>query len=259
MWMMKKGNWAEGLTTYLADHLYEEQEGKGFEYRKGVLINYQSYVNDKNEFPLKDFHERVNRSSQAIGYGKALMVFHMLKNLLGPERFHDSLRDFGEEMRFKKAGWDTLQRFFERVSGRDLKWFFRQWVEEKGLAGLRLEEDVKVRPVEGKFEVQFTITQRPKAYRVDLPVSFYSTLGRVTHLFPIDKEKNNLKILLDDWPQRLVIDEDYDLARTLAQRRISSGHRPAYRRESVHHSPTAIRREGLPNRHRTFQKKGRPG
>ena len=213
----EKGNWAEGLTTYMADHLYEEQEGRGFEYRKGALINYQSYVKDKNEFPLKDFHERVNRSSQAIGYGKAFMVFHMLKSLLGPERFHDSLRYFVEEMRFKKASWNTLQRSFERVSGKDLKWFFHQWVEGKGLADLRLEEDVKVRPVEGKFEVQFTITQRPKAYRVDLPVSFYSTLGRVTHLFPIDEEKNDLKILLDDWPQRLVIDEDYDLARTLAQ------------------------------------------
>ncbi len=24
----EKGNWAEGLTTYLADHLYEEQKGR---------------------------------------------------------------------------------------------------------------------------------------------------------------------------------------------------------------------------------------
>jgi len=47
-----KGNWAEGLTTYLADQLYEERKGRGVEYRKGALIDYQSYVNDRNEFPL---------------------------------------------------------------------------------------------------------------------------------------------------------------------------------------------------------------
>ena len=213
----EKGNWAEGLTTYLADHLYEEQKGRGFEYRKEALIQYQSYVNEKNEFPLRDFHERVNRSSQAIGYGKAFMVFHMLENYLGQEHFHESLRYFVREMRFKRASWEDLQRAFEAISQRDLKWFFRQWVDEKGVADLRLEEDVKVKPRDGKFEVEFTITQKPKAYKIDLPVSFYSALGRVTHLFPIDKEKNHLKILLDDWPRKLVIDEDYDLARTLVR------------------------------------------
>ena len=29
-----KGNWLEGITTYLSDHLYEEQKGKGWEYQK---------------------------------------------------------------------------------------------------------------------------------------------------------------------------------------------------------------------------------
>ena len=82
-----RGNWAEGLTTYLADHYYEEQMGKGFEYRKGALIDYQSYVNPKNEIPLKDFRGRSSRPSQAIGYGKALMVFHMLRNLVGGNGF----------------------------------------------------------------------------------------------------------------------------------------------------------------------------
>jgi integrase len=76
-----KGNWAEGLTTFLADHLYEEEKGRGSEYRKEVLINYQSYVNDKKEFPLKDFRERTNHSSEAIGYGKALMVLSEYKAL----------------------------------------------------------------------------------------------------------------------------------------------------------------------------------
>jgi len=29
----EQGNWCEGLATYLADHWYEEQKGKGWEYR----------------------------------------------------------------------------------------------------------------------------------------------------------------------------------------------------------------------------------
>ena len=35
------GNWCEGLTAYLADHLVEEQRGKGAEYRRGTLQKYR--------------------------------------------------------------------------------------------------------------------------------------------------------------------------------------------------------------------------
>ncbi len=210
-----KGNWAEGLTTYLADHLYEEQKGKGFEYRKGTLIDYQSYVNRKNEVPLVHFRGRNNRSSQAIGYGKALMVFHMLKNLLGEKTFFDSLRLFIGEHRFQPAGWKDLQGAFERTSGRDLEWFFRQWVSEKGLAEFDLGE-VKVRPVEGKFEVEFDVRQKGKVFSFDLPVSFYSNLGPARYRFPLEKETTKVKVVLEHYPRRLVLDEDYDLARTLS-------------------------------------------
>jgi aminopeptidase N len=210
------GNWAEGLTTDLADHLYEEQKGKGFEYRKGALIDFQSYVTDKNEIPLKDFRERVSRASQAIGYGKAFLVFHMLRNLLGREPFFESLKYFSREMRFRKAGWEDLERAFGKISRRDLRWFFRQWVEEKGLADPYLEGGVKVTPVDGEFEVRFTVAQRGRVYTFDLPVSFSSSLGKVTHTFPVHKEKNDLKVLLPDWPHTLAIDENYDLARTLS-------------------------------------------
>ena len=48
-----KGNWAEGLTTYLADHFYADQSGEGVDYRKQILIDYQSYVNIDNVFPLR--------------------------------------------------------------------------------------------------------------------------------------------------------------------------------------------------------------
>src|SRR3990167_43033 len=48
----KGGNWTEGLTTYLADHLYEERKQEGWAYRKQILIDYASYVRDDG-FPLK--------------------------------------------------------------------------------------------------------------------------------------------------------------------------------------------------------------
>jgi len=210
----EKGNWSEGLTTYLADHLYEEQKGLGFQYRKDLLIDYQSYVNDKNEFPLKDFQARTDFASKAIGYGKAAMVFHMLKTLLGQRAFYDSLKYFMAEMRVKKASWEDLRRAFEKNSAKDLSWFFNQWIDGRGLPELRVE-DVKIKSREGKFEIHLVISQKKGVYEADLPVVFYSAAGKTRNLFHIDKEKNSLRVLLDDIPSRVVVDEDYDMARRL--------------------------------------------
>ncbi|HUL29728.1 MAG TPA: M1 family aminopeptidase, partial [Thermodesulfobacteriota bacterium] len=209
-----KGNWAEGLTTYLADHLYEEEKGRGFEYRKGLLIDYQSYVNDQNEFPLKDFRQRTDPASEAIGYGKALMVFQMLKRMGGEDRFYESLRSFTAENRFRKASWGDIQRAFEKYYQKDLAWFFNQWINGKGLAEIILE-GAEVKPSGPRFEVSFTVSQKGEIYALDFPVALYSYRGKFENSFHLDKKKVTFKMLIDDIPERLAVDEDYALARKL--------------------------------------------
>jgi len=81
----KKGNWSEGLTAYLSDHLYEDSKGNGRQYRKNILTDYANYVHPEKEVALKDFMSRTDFASKAVGYGKGAMVFHMLKKLVGDE------------------------------------------------------------------------------------------------------------------------------------------------------------------------------
>jgi aminopeptidase N len=210
-----KGNWAEGLTTFLADLLYQEKKGRGSEYRKQSLINYQSYVNEKNEFPLRDFTERTGYASEAIGYGKALMVFQMLKKMVGGKRFYESIRYFTEENRFRKASWEDIRRAFEKFYQKNLGWFFGQWIDGKGLPDLHLEE-VKVEPSGAKFEVAFTVVQKGEAVILDLPVAVYSYLGKATDVLHLQREKERFKMTVDDAPDRIAVDEDYDVARMLS-------------------------------------------
>src|SRR5690625_7493030 len=55
------GNWCEGLTAYMADHLIAEQRGEGADYRRDILQDYSDYVTPENEFPLSDF--QIGRAS----------------------------------------------------------------------------------------------------------------------------------------------------------------------------------------------------
>ncbi len=244
----ENGNWAEGLTTYLADHFYEEQKGKGWEYRKQMLIDYMSHVNEKNEFALKDFRGRIDFASKSIGYGKAAMVFHMLKNLVGDDAFNKSLNDivakkrfqrtswmdiketfafnyfffkslkeFNEKSKTQKISWGDLQKSFKDNSKDNLDWFFKQWIDEKGIPQINLT-DVKVKQNGSRFEVSFNIIQRFNNYIIDVPVSFYYLNGgKKRDSFRIDKERNSFNVLLDYEPAMIVLDEDYDIARKLSQ------------------------------------------
>ena len=73
------GNWCEGLTAYMADHLMQEQRGLGADYRRDTLKKYRDFVNESRDFPLTEFRSRHSAATEAVGYGKVLMGFHMLR------------------------------------------------------------------------------------------------------------------------------------------------------------------------------------
>ncbi|MCL4457729.1 MAG: ChaN family lipoprotein [Nitrospirae bacterium] len=212
----EKGNWAEGLTTYLADHLYEERKGKGWEYRKQSLIDYGSYVNEKNELPVRKFAGRIDFSSKAIGYGKTAMIFHMLKNITGEDIFYRSLRDIIKEKSFKKASWDDLRVIFERNYGKDMQWFFRQWVDIVGIPDIYVESS-RIKQGRNKYEFSFDIGQRGRVYAIDVPLTIYYSDGFKKKVWVrADKVKTGLTLSLASMPEKIIMDEDYDIARKLS-------------------------------------------
>ncbi|MEK6744057.1 MAG: ChaN family lipoprotein [Nitrospirota bacterium] len=210
-----RGNWCEGLTTYLADHRYEEQKGKGAEYRKQLLVNYAAYVNEKNETTLREFRSRTDLASRAIGYGKAAMVFHMLRTLTGDEQFFASLKQLIAEKQFRAASWDDIKTSFEKRSGKDLSAFFKQWLDGKGLPEVRVEHASVQRKI-GKFEITIDAVRTNSAVPLDLPVTVsFLRGGEKKDVVVLDADKKSISILADEEPVTVAIDGAYDLARKL--------------------------------------------
>jgi aminopeptidase N len=215
----KSGNWSEGLTTYLADHRYEELKDKGWDYRKQILISFGSYVTSEKDFPLQSFRGREDRESAAIGYGKSAMVFHMLRRMVGDEIFFSSLREFVEKYSFRTASWSDIRAVFESGYGKDLEWFFRQWVEESGLPELEIT-DLELKYKGTKAVVSFNVDQKGKNYKFFLTVAVQLREGEVRKVFTIEKEPRTLveiEIEAEDTPVSLIIDDNYDLFRKLSR------------------------------------------
>ncbi len=213
------GNWAEGLTTYLADQFYEEREGKGPDYRKNLLVQYGAYVNRENEFPLRDFIGRTDGATMAVGYGKAAMVFHLLRRRVGERNFFASLKTFIHREQFRQVSWKEIQSAFEKESGENLEGFFDQWVDRKGLPGFRLQNG-SVRWEGDRFEVAFDLLQEGPSYTLDLPVEI-ETAGeggknRRKEWIHVDRERQRIRLFSDDEPIGLILDPEYDVPRRLS-------------------------------------------
>ncbi|UCE79986.1 MAG: ChaN family lipoprotein [Nitrospiraceae bacterium] len=212
----ESGNWSEGLTTYLADHTYKEREGLGWKYRKELLTSFQNYVTEKNDFPLSDFSYRKNRASGSIGYGKTAMVFHMLKNLIGEEQFIQALKSFINRNQFRVASWDDLKNAFETESGKELDWFFTQWIERPGIPEVVLE-DISVSFRGSRKVISARVLQKGPVYRLEIPVTILLEDSEITNTYTIDDELLTLNIEIDNDPVALIVDYHYDLFRTLTE------------------------------------------
>jgi aminopeptidase N len=166
----EKGNWCEGLTSYLADHLYKEAEGQGADYRRGTLQAYRDFVRHANDFPLTAFRARHDPATQAVGYGKAMMTLHMLRLEIGDDAFLQGLRRLIAKKQFQRASWGDLRAAFEAVSGLDLSSYFAQWVGGTGAPALVLG-DVKVTPMPDGFRLAAAIRQSTPPYSLRVPIA----------------------------------------------------------------------------------------
>ena len=212
------GNWAEGLTSYLADHLIQEQQGLGADYRRSALQKYADYVASERDFPLTAFKGRRGEVSQAVGYGKTLMLFHMLRLRLGDEVFIRGLRRFYRENRFRRAGFKDIKAAFETVSDVGLDAMFSQWIERTGAPALTIDDINTERDGKGyRLRGVLRQVQPGDPYHLRLPVAvqlkdtksaFQTTVEMRSKQVPLD-------LRLPATPLRLQVDPEFDLFRRL--------------------------------------------
>jgi len=210
------GNWAEGLTTYLADHWYRRLNGAGDEYRKKILINYANHVSPEADIALAAFRAPRDKATRAVGYGKGAMLFHMLRKKLGDERFFAGLRRFVAANRFKKASWGDIKAAFNGEGEQNLEPFFDQWLTRTAVPSF-LIHNARAVFRDGRYVLSFDIIQHGEPYACDLPVCIETETSTVEKLLPVTGTLYHHEQSLPGRPEKIVIDEHYDTMRALAE------------------------------------------
>jgi uncharacterized iron-regulated protein len=210
----RNGNWAEGLTTYLADRLYEEKDGKGAEYRKAAIINIMQNARQKEDGAcLLGFQYNNGKASQAIGYSKSMMVFSMLQDMLGTD-FEKGLKLLYSRYKYKKAGWDEVQKCFEDASGRKLDKYFDGWLTENHIPEFTAEDSAYKAVMDG-YETSVKIKNRYENLSYPLEIVVKTEKGNIVSTQFIDDKEKEIRIMTKERPYELVVDPEYKTARML--------------------------------------------
>ncbi len=222
----KHGNWAEGLTNYLADYYYAEQQGQGKKFRKNILNQHLAYVNKDNDFPVRKFLTRRDKATSSIGYGKVAMIFHQLSRYYGRDKFLNILQQFVKNNRYQKASWHDLQREFESFGGEALYEDFNHWLTRTDLADIQIKKAAVLQISQGKLFLNFTLSQgneHTNPYHLHLPLVFHypdsnkvgSNKDKDTKILHFTKQTQDFHIELSEPPISAFIDPDYDIIRLL--------------------------------------------
>jgi len=216
------GNWCEGLTAYLADHLIQEQRGRGDEYRRDTLSKYRNYVKDGRDFPLTEFRSRHSAATEAVGYGKALMLFHMLRQRLGDDGFRQWARHFYREYRGRQASFSDIRKGMEGALKQDLGRLFSDHVERAGAAVLRVSATAVGERSGGGHELTGTLeqTQAGAPLALDVPLVVQTAGAPARTNVRLDAAQAVFTVVTETSPLALHVDPAFDVFRLLDPREI---------------------------------------
>ena len=238
----ERGNWVEGLTTYLANYYWHELMGdraQARDQRRLMVQGYNLHVPPERDYPVGQFTQKQDERDNAIGYQKAAMLFHLLRQEVGEETFWRALMSLLAQYRGRQAEWRDLERVFAEESRQDLRWFFAQWVEQDGAPVLSLPEAV-ARPVAGEqtktFQLEATIVQSNKPFRLSLQLLIHMEGDREqTLIVPLRSLRETISVTLPARPVAINLDPESMTFRRIARQALSPvlNHYVTDRRRSV--------------------------
>jgi hypothetical protein len=87
----------------------------------------------------------------ALTGSKGAAVLHMLRYVIGDDKFFQTLKTYAQQYAWKSASTEDFRKVAETVAGQDLGYFFIEWIESSGAP---------------EFKPEWTIFRTQKGFRV---------------------------------------------------------------------------------------------
>jgi aminopeptidase N len=160
---------------------------------------------------------------QSLVTDKGAMILHMLRWVVGDQKFDQTMRDFYAKFAGKSATVDDFRGLTEKIYGDKLTWFFSQWLDSTGAPEFKTKYTI-YRLGNGKgFRSVGQIAQDLDLFR--MPVELKIDTDGKTETKRIDVVGTDSGFTVDTFgrPRRIVIDPDSHLLKNSSDIKLRAG------------------------------------
>jgi hypothetical protein len=145
---------------------------------------------------------------QSLSTDKGGMIFHMLRYVMGDERFENTMRGFALKFAGKSASGDDFRKEAESHHGEALTWFFSQWLDSTGAPEFKTKYTVYRLGSNKGFRTVGEISQDLDLFR--MPVTLRIDTDGKTEEKRIEVVGTSSPFTLETFgrPRRIVVDPD---------------------------------------------------
>ncbi len=214
-------NWSElwlneGFATFMEAAYREKTYGRA-DYLRKIREDAAQYFVDEaiNKHRHALFNIIANPKDDSIfditTYQKGGAVIHTLRETVGTENFWKAINLYLNRHKFENVETVDLQKAMEEVSGKDLSWFFRQWVYSGGYPKLNVKQTYNPTTKHLNLTVMQTQTVdkiTPEAFVLPMDVEITTVNGTTTEKIEVKKRVEKFSFKVDGKPSKIVFDKD---------------------------------------------------
>lgn len=164
----------QGLSLFLAQNYLQSQQNKPFLLGDALVQEYLRAARQGWNTSLQPARSTLERmpydSFSVLAQGKGYTIFRQLERLLGRPTLQKAENQILQQYRNRQVTPEILQHTLEQVSGKELTWFFSQWVNHGDSLDYAVQS-VQQSPINGGFKATVAL-QRIGQLTMPVTVAF---------------------------------------------------------------------------------------
>jgi tetratricopeptide (TPR) repeat protein len=157
---------------------------------------------------------------QSIVFYKGSMVFRMLRETMGKDKFDQLLATYVQNFKGKNASIDDFEQLATKIAGENMRYFFAQWVEGTGVPEFTVDYQI-IRTRAGKFRTRGTVKQNLESLRMPVELLLRAEGDNAQKIVRIEGKSEDFDFESNGQPIEVVVDPNNKILRMSDDLRVS--------------------------------------